>query len=101
MNDRHLEDSHLLQNVLKTIERAGEITGVSQNSLERLKNPKRSIIVSVPVKMDNGALKMFRGYRVQHNQTLGPFKGGLRFHPTVNIAESTVLATLITFKNTL
>src|SRR5205085_11940781 len=54
---------------------------------ERLKLPHRALIVSVPVRMDDGGVKVFMGYRVQHDMALGPSKGGVRFHPDVNLGE--------------
>ena len=68
------------------------------NVLERLKYPKRALQVSVPVRLDDGTVKVFEGYRVQHNMTLGPGKGGIRFHPHVNLSETAALAMLMTFK---
>jgi glutamate dehydrogenase (NAD(P)+) len=56
------------------------------------------MIVSVPIRLDNGKIKVFEGYRVQHNMTLGPGKGGIRFHPEVNLSEVAGLAMLMTFK---
>ena len=69
--------------------------------MERLKLPRRSIRVSIPVRMDNDRVQVFNGYRVQHNHTLGPFKGGIRYHPGVNIGEIAALAALMTYKNSL
>jgi glutamate dehydrogenase (NAD(P)+) len=68
------------------------------NVLERLKYPKRALQVSVPVRLDDGTVKVFEGYRVQHNMTLGPGKGGIRFHPHVSLSETAALAMLMTFK---
>lgn len=66
--------------------------------VDKLKFPKRALIVSVPVKMDNGRLKVFTGYRVQHNLDRGPGKGGIRYHPEVTLEEVTTLAMLMTWK---
>ncbi|MBT4761969.1 MAG: Glu/Leu/Phe/Val dehydrogenase [Bdellovibrionaceae bacterium] len=96
-----LSTSDLFKNVMKTMKEAGEIANISPNALERLKTPRRSIMVSIPVSMDDGNIKVFTGYRVQHNQTLGPFKGGLRYHETVNLSEVAGLATLMTMKTSL
>ncbi|HSQ34023.1 MAG TPA: Glu/Leu/Phe/Val dehydrogenase [Peptostreptococcaceae bacterium] len=65
---------------------------------EILKNPMRVLEVSFPVKMDDGTVRSFTGYRSQHNNACGPFKGGLRFHPDVNIDEVKALSTWMTFK---
>ena len=66
--------------------------------VDKLKFPKRALIVSVPVKMDDGHLKVFTGYRVQHNLDRGPGKGGIRYHPEVTLEEVTTLAMLMTWK---
>jgi glutamate dehydrogenase/leucine dehydrogenase len=63
-----------------------------------LKHPKRSLIVSIPVKMDNGQVQVFIGCRVQHNDARGPFKGGIRYHPNVTLDEITALAMWMTWK---
>lgn len=63
-----------------------------------LSNPNRIIEISIPVKMDDGKIKVFRGFRVQHNNMAGPYKGGIRYHPDVNMEEVKALATLMTFK---
>lgn len=66
--------------------------------LERLSRPMREVHVSIPVRMDNGSLRMFEGYRVQYDDSRGPFKGGIRFHPQTNIHEVKALAFWMTFK---
>ncbi len=96
-----LSDGALYRNTLRTLEDAGSIVNLNHNALERLKSPRRAIVVSVPVKMDDGRVQIFAGYRVQHNQALGPFKGGLRYHPSVNLSEVAALSMLMTFKNSL
>lgn len=65
---------------------------------QRLRYPKRSLIVTIPVRMDDGSVTSFTGYRVQHDMTLGPSKGGIRFHPDVNLGEVSTLAMLMTWK---
>jgi len=65
---------------------------------EVLKRPKRALTVSLPVKMDDGAVRVFLGCRVQHNDARGPFKGGLRYHPDVTLDEVTALAMWMTWK---
>jgi glutamate dehydrogenase (NADP+) len=69
-----------------------------QETLEQLKHPKRIIQVSIPVRMDDGSLRVFDGYRVLHNDRRGPGKGGLRFHPMVNLSEVKALAFWMTCK---
>ena len=68
------------------------------NVAARLKRPDRALIVSVPTRMDDGKVHVFTGYRVQHNDVLGPFKGGIRYHPEVNLGEISALAMLMTWK---
>lgn len=72
--------------------------GLDPELHERLRYPKRSMIVTIPVRMDDGSVKTFTGYRVQHDVTLGPAKGGIRFHPDVNLGEVATLAMLMTWK---
>lgn len=91
----------LYRNTMLTLESAGKLINLNRNVMERLKQPRRAIAVSIPVRMDDDRVKMFSGFRVQHNQTLGPFKGGIRYHPHVNVSEVAALAALMTFKNSL
>ncbi len=72
--------------------------GLDPELHERLRYPKRALIVTVPVRMDNGSIQTFTGYRVHHDVTLGPAKGGIRFHPEVSLGEVSALATLMTWK---
>ena len=66
-----------------------------------LKVPFREIKVQIPLKMDDGRVEIFVGYRVQHNQTRGPMKGGIRYHPQVNLGEIRALAAAMTWKTAL
>ena len=68
------------------------------NVAGRLRRPDRAMIVSVPTRMDDGRVHVFTGYRVQHNDVLGPFKGGIRYHPEVNLGEISALAMWMTWK---
>lgn len=72
--------------------------GLDPEIHERLRYPKRALIVTVPVRMDDGTVKSFTGYRVHHDVTLGPAKGGIRFHPEVSLGEVSALAALMTWK---
>lgn len=96
-----LTDGSLYRNVLEILENAGKIIKINRNVHERLKAPRRALVIGIPVHMDDGRIEIFTGYRVQHNQTLGPFKGGLRYHPSVTLSEVAALAALMTFKNSL
>lgn len=68
------------------------------NVANRLRRPDRALVVSVPTRMDDGRVHVFTGYRVQHNDVLGPFKGGIRYHPAVNLGEVSALAMWMTWK---
>jgi glutamate dehydrogenase (NAD(P)+) len=77
---------------------SAERLGLDEGMREVLANPKRELSVTFPVKMDNGSLKVFHGYRVHHNETRGPVKGGLRYSPAVDIDEVRALAMWMTWK---
>lgn len=95
----HLWDSSdLYRNSVMQLMEAANTMKLDPNIAERLRVPKRALIVSVPIRLDDGHIKVFEGYRVQHNMTLGPGKGGIRFHPEVNLSEVAGLAMLMTFK---
>lgn len=83
---------------VKQFEIAAERLNLDNNLAARLKRPDRSLIVSVPTRMDDGRVHVFTGYRVQHNDVLGPFKGGIRYHPEVNLGEVCALAMWMTWK---
>jgi glutamate dehydrogenase (NAD(P)+) len=91
----------LYQNTVKNLDSVAKLINLDPNIHVRLLKPKRAVVVSVPTRMDDGSVKVFLGYRVQHSQTLGPFKGGIRFHPSVDLSEVSALAMLMTFKNSL
>lgn len=94
-------EGQLYKNTLNLLRKSCEIANVDPNVRERLSKPKRALIVSVPIRLDDYTVKVFHGYRVQHSQTLGPFKGGIRYHEHVNLSEVAGLAMLMTFKNSL
>jgi len=77
---------------------AAKKLGIDPNLAVRLRRPDRAMIVSVPTRMDDGRVHVFTGYRVQHNDVLGPFKGGIRYHPAVNLGEVSALAMWMTWK---
>ncbi|HDN75888.1 MAG TPA: Glu/Leu/Phe/Val dehydrogenase, partial [Acidilobales archaeon] len=87
--------------VLDTIKRGVELGGFPEDLYKILSKPERVLIVKIPVRMDDGRLEIFEGYRVQHNSALGPYKGGIRFHPEVTLEDDIALATLMTLKNSL
>jgi len=87
-----------LREVLNQIKTACNILNLDKSVYELLKNPQRFIEISIPVKMDNGETRVFKGYRSLHNNALGPGKGGIRFHPDVNPSEIKALSIWMTFK---
>ncbi len=97
-SESHL-NGPLFQNTLQTIDEAAKLINCDPNIMERLRKPRRCVTVSIPVRMDDQSVKVFTGYRVQYNSTLGPYKGGIRYHQNVDLAEVVGLAALMTFKN--
>src|SRR3989339_581697 len=83
---------------LKQLEKVNKLINLEANIIEQLKTPHRVIEVSIPVKMDNGQIKVFIGYRSQFNDARGPYKGGIRFHPGVNKSEVKALSMWMTWK---
>ncbi|HKJ87967.1 MAG TPA: Glu/Leu/Phe/Val dehydrogenase, partial [Gammaproteobacteria bacterium] len=88
----------LFGSVLETLDKAFEYTDLPEDIINRMKTPRRSLCVSVPVEMDDGSVEYLPGYRVQYDIARGPAKGGIRYHPCVNQNETTALAALMTFK---
>jgi len=80
------------------IDRAGKKLNLDPGLLEVLKHPRRELTVNFPVKMDDGSVKVFTGYRVQYNDARGPFKGGIRYHWNVSLDEVRALACWMTWK---
>ena len=80
------------ENALAQINRAAALTSFDPDFLELMRHPMRQVRISIPVRMDNGSLQVFEGYRVQHNNWRGPFKGGIRYHQDTNIDEVKALA---------
>ena len=78
-------------------ERAADVIELDQNTRRLLKMPKREVTVEVPVEMDDGSLETLVGFRVQHNNSRGPMKGGLRYHWEVDLDEVRALASLMTW----
>jgi glutamate dehydrogenase (NAD(P)+) len=91
-------DTHTYRLAVAQFDQAAERMGLDPNLRERLKQPERSLIVSIPVRMDDGSVKVFTGYRVQHDSSRGPSKGGIRYHPDVNLGEVAALAMWMTWK---
>lgn len=86
------------QNVITELRRAAAVKSFSETLIEKLLKPEREVVVSIPVLMDDGSTKYFEGYRVQYNNARGPYKGGIRFHPSADLDEVRALAFLMTMK---
>jgi len=87
------------ENVKEQFNKAADLMSLEPAIRSILSKTTNEVVVNFPVKMDDGRTEMFTGYRVQHNNVLGPFKGGLRFHPEVDIDEIRALATWMTWKS--
>ena len=86
------------ENVVAVMEEAMNIGGIDKRMFEIIKNPQRETKVYLPVEMDDGSVKVFEGYRVQHSNIRGPFKGGIRYHKDVSLNEVKALATWMSLK---
>ncbi len=91
-------DSHLYTTTLAQLDSVASKIGLESDVHERLRYPRRALVVSIPVRMDDGKTNVFMGYRVHHNTALGPTKGGLRYDLDVNLGEVTALAMLMSWK---
>jgi glutamate dehydrogenase (NAD(P)+) len=92
------ETSPLYRTALQQLDGVAKRLGLDPNIHERLRYPRRAMVVSVPTVMDDGRTEVFLGYRVHHNTVLGPTKGGIRYHPEVTLAEVSALAMLMSWK---
>ncbi|AOY75742.1 Glu/Leu/Phe/Val family dehydrogenase [Clostridium formicaceticum] len=95
MGEKHI---NVFETAQQQVRQACDKLGADPAVYEILKNPMRVLEVAIPVKMDDGTVKSFIGYRSQHNDAVGPFKGGVRFHPDVTMDEVKALSTWMTFK---
>lgn len=96
--DKTATPQSLYESVLERFDRAADLISLDPSIRRILAKPMNEVIVNFPVKMDDGSVQVFRGYRIQHNNALGPFKGGLRYHPSVNSDEVRALAAWMTLK---
>lgn len=93
------EPKSVYQNVIEQFNKAADMISLDPAVRKILSNTTNEIVVHFPVKMDSGKIEIFTGYRIQHNNALGPYKGGLRYHPLVNQDEVKALATWMTWKS--
>ncbi|KPJ72124.1 glutamate dehydrogenase [candidate division TA06 bacterium DG_78] len=99
MENTPKKQSNVYVNVTKQFNKAADLMKLDPEIRKILAKTTNEITVNFPVKMDDGRIEMFTGYRVQHNNVLGPYKGGLRYHPAVDIDEVRALATWMTWKS--
>jgi glutamate dehydrogenase/leucine dehydrogenase len=85
-------------NTIENLNKAGKIVSINEEVLLKLQNPDRFVEASLPVRMDRGNLKFFKAYRVQYDDSRGPYKGGIRFHPQVDLEEIKALSSLMAIK---
>ncbi|MFN3690123.1 MAG: Glu/Leu/Phe/Val family dehydrogenase [Fimbriimonadales bacterium] len=96
--ERHTEERSAYAIAIRQLEAAAHYLNLDRSLLEVLKHPRRELIVNFPVKMDDGSIRVFTGYRVHHNPARGPAKGGIRYHPEVTLDETRALAMWMTWK---
>ena len=94
----HQDNLNPYLNAQKQVKEACDKLGLEPVVYEILKQPLKVLEVAIPVKMDDGTVKVFTGYRAQHNDAVGPAKGGIRFHPSVTREEVMALSIWMTFK---
>ncbi|HRP54072.1 MAG TPA: Glu/Leu/Phe/Val dehydrogenase [Fluviicola sp.] len=91
----------MIDSVLQQFEKAAEVMNLNPNIRKILGQTNNEIVVHFPVRLDNGDVEVFTGYRVQHNNALGPYKGGLRYHPAIELDDAKALAIWMTWKTSL
>lgn len=101
MSTTEMKKPSMYDNVMRQFSRAAETMKLDEGIKAILSKTQNEIVVNFPVKMDDGRVEMFTGYRVQHNNVLGPYKGGIRYHATVDLDAARALATWMTWKTAL
>ncbi|HXN30520.1 MAG TPA: Glu/Leu/Phe/Val dehydrogenase [Polyangiaceae bacterium] len=96
-----LKEYDFYKAIQEYLDRAARVAKIEPYVPTILSQPKNEIIVNFPVRLDNGEVRLFKGYRVQHNNLLGPFKGGIRYHPQVSLDDVKALAAMMTWKSAL
>jgi len=97
-NEVHPDEFNPWVRVASLIENAGQLLGLDEGMIQRIITPERILEVAVPVRRDSGDVDMFTGWRIQHNTSRGPGKGGIRFHPSVNVDEIAALSADMSIK---
>jgi glutamate dehydrogenase (NAD(P)+) len=92
---------NLFEIATRQIDKAMKLINIDPDIAQILAQPKNELIVNFPVRMENGKFQMFKGYRVQHNNIMGPYKGGMRYHHEANLDEMKALASWMTYKSAL
>jgi glutamate dehydrogenase (NADP+) len=93
-----MPDHDIFADAVARLDAAFQHADIDQEAVMRLKHPRQILEVTIPVRMDDGSLRVFTGYRVRHDDSLGPTKGGIRYHPNVSLPEVKALAFWMTFK---
>lgn len=98
---QEIKHKSMYDNVMEQFDKTADAINLNPNIRKILSITNNEIILHFPVKMDNGNVEVFTGYRVQHNNALGPYKGGLRYHPSVDVEDARALAMWMTWKTSL
>src|SRR5438552_9701049 len=96
--EQRVAEGSALETALRQLDDAARVMDLEPGVHEVLAHPRRALEVAIPVKMDDGSIRVFRGYRVHHNTSRGPSKGGIRYHPSVDLDEAKALAMWMTWK---
>jgi glutamate dehydrogenase (NAD(P)+) len=97
-DNRTIQSISAFENALKQFDQAAAVLKLTPNQIATIRQPRKVVEVKLPIRMDDGRIEVFTGYRVQHNIVRGPAKGGVRFHPDVNLDEVKALSFWMTFK---
>src|SRR5580658_5285419 len=97
-SDASLHEFNPWLRVTSLIETAGHLLGLNEGLIKRIVTPERILEVAVPIRMDSGEVEMYHGWRIQHSTARGPGKGGIRFHPSVNVDEIAALSADMSIK---
>ena len=98
MSSLSFNDINPFENALKQFEKAAKVLNLTDSQIAKIKEPRIVVELNMPVRMDDGSIRIFKGFRVHHSIERGPAKGGIRFHPDVNVNEVKALAFWMTFK---